>query len=97
MNEDLLSGRVILATRAMLFISSPLGLVLKPNGEFRPIHLLLFPRGSSIKDYIPKEVAKIKYATLENILTRISRADRAAVIIKKDIKDPLQNIPMALH
>ena len=97
LKDDLLVGRVIPAAQINPFISSPLGLVPKPNGGLRRIHHLSFLRGSSVNDFIPKEAANLKYATLENILTRIRRAGRGATIIKKDIKDAFRNISVAPH
>ena len=61
------------------------------------IHHLSYPRGSSVNDFIPKEAANLKYATLANVLARIRRAGRGAVIIKKDIKDAFRNVPVAPH
>lgn len=87
LTQDLLSGRVIPATQLSPYISSPVGLVLKQNGDFRRIHHLSFPRGRSVNDFIPKKAVSLKYATLANVLVRIRRAGRGAVIIKKDIKD----------
>lgn len=97
LEQDLILGRVIPATQSSPFISSPLGLVPKPNGGLRRIHHLSYPRGSSVNDFIPKEAANLKYATLANVLARIRRAGRGAVIIKKDIKDAFRNIPVAPH
>lgn len=97
LNDNLLAGRVIPATQTTPFISSPLGLVPEPNGELRRVHHLSFPRGSSFNNYIPKEAANLNYATLENILARIRRAGRGAIIIKKDIKDAFRNIAVAPH
>ena len=97
LNDNLLAGRVIFPTQTNPFISSPLGLVPKPNGELRQIYHFSFPRKSSVNDYIPKEVANLKYATLKNILARICWAGQSATIIKKDIKDAFRNILVASH
>lgn len=101
LEQDLILGRVIPATQSSPFISSPLGLVPKPNGGLRRIHHLSYPRGSSVHDFIPKEAANLKYAILANVLARIRRAGRGVVIIKKDIKkdikDAFRNIPVAPH
>ena len=95
LEQDLLAGRVVPATQTSFFISSPLGLVLKPNGEFRRIHHLLYPQGLSVNNFISKDTVNLKYATLANVLARIRRAGRGAIIIKKDIKDAFRNIPVA--
>ncbi len=97
LKDDLLAGCIIPAIQTTPFISSPLGLVHKPNRGLRRIHHLSFPRKSSVNDFIPKEVANLKYVTLENILTRIYRPGRGATIIKKNIKDTFRNIPVVSH
>jgi hypothetical protein len=43
------------------FICSPLGLVPKGSGDWRRIHHLSYPRGSSINDHIPAEWAALDY------------------------------------
>lgn len=97
LDQDLQSGRIVSATQLSPFISSPLGLVQKSNGDLRRIHYLSYPRGLSVNDFIPKEATNLKYATLENIFSRICRAGQGAIIIKKDIKDAFRNIPIAPH
>lgn len=97
LEQDLQSGRIAPATQLSPFISSPLGLVPKSNGDLRRIHHLSYPRGLSVNDFIPKEATNLRYATLKNIFTRVCRAGRGAVIIKKDIKDAFRNIPVAPH
>lgn len=97
LSNNLLAGCIISATQTSPFISLLLGLVPKSNGEFRQIHYLLFFCRSLINDYIPKEVVNLKYATLKNILAQIHPVGRGAIIMKKDIKNAFQNIPMATH
>ena len=71
LDQDIFSGRVISATQLSPFISSPLGLVLKQNGDLRRIHHLSYSRGSSVNDFILKEAVNLKYATLANVFIRI--------------------------
>lgn len=97
LEQDLACGRVIPITQTSPLISSPLGLAPKANGDLRRIHHLSYPRGQSVNDFIPREAVRLKYATLANVLTRICRAGRGAVIIKKDIMDAFRNIPVAPH
>lgn len=97
LDQDLQSGRIVPATQLSPFISSPLGLVPKSNGDLRRIHHLSYPRGMSVNDFIPKEATNLRYATLADIFVRICRAGQRAVIIKKDIKDAFRNIPVAPH
>ena len=45
---------------------SPLGIVpKKAPGEFRLIHNLSHPRGTSVDDVIPQELCSVKYASLD--------------------------------
>lgn len=81
LDQDLLSGRIIPAFQLSPFISSPLGLVPKSNGDLRRIHHLSYPRGLSVNDFIPKEATNLRYATLKNIFSRICRVGQGAVII----------------
>lgn len=97
LQDDLSSGRVIPATQTYPFISSPLGLVPKPNGGLRRIHHLSHPRGTSVNDFISKEASHLRYTSLSKIIQLILQAGRHCVIIKKDIKDALRNIPVAPH
>ena len=97
LEEDLLSGRVIPATQKYPFISSPLGLVPKPNGGLCRIHHLSHPRGSSVNDYISKEASHLRYTSLKKIIKMILHAGRHCIIIKKDIKDAFRNIPVVPH
>lgn len=97
LKDDLSSGHVIPATQGYSFISSPLGLVPKPNDGLRRIHHLSHSRGSSVNDFIPKKASNLRYTSLKKVTEMILRAGRHCVIIKKDIKDAFRNIRIALH
>ena len=97
LEQDLAARRVIPIAATTPLISSPLGLALKADGDLRRIHHLSYLQGHSVNDYIPREAVHLKYATLANVLSRICRAGRGAVIIKKDIKDAFRNISVAPH
>ena len=97
LKDDLLLGRVVPATQGYPFISSPLGLVPKPNGGLRRIHHLSHPQGSSVNDFIPKEASNLRYTSLRKVTDMVLQAGRHCVIIKKDIKDAFRNIPVAPH
>ena len=54
------------------FRISPLGLVpKKTEGEFRLIHHLCFPQGSSLNDGISSEFASVSYATVDDAIRTI--------------------------
>lgn len=50
------------------FISSPLGLTPKPNGDWRCIHHLSYPKRRSVDDYIPQEWGAIEYITVDDAI-----------------------------
>ena len=77
---------------------SPLGLVPKPDGTFRSIHNLSSPkprRGLSVNAAIPEAYSTLTYSTVDDILALILLARRGAVILKRDLKDAFQSIPVA--
>lgn len=94
-DNDLHRGRISPASPAFPFISSPLGLVSKHDGGYRRIHDLSHPRGSSVNDFIQEKSSFLQYATFDGILGLVAKADRGAVIIKRDIKDAFRTIPLA--
>ena len=75
--------------------SSPLGVVPKkePN-EFRIIHYLSYPVGSSVNEYIPKEFTMVHYETLDHVISLLSHFGRGALIGKTDIEDAFRIIPI---
>lgn len=74
---------------------SPLGIVPKKNPmEFRLIHHLSFPRGSSINDFIPKEFSSVTYATINDAISTLKRAGRGSFMAKTDIKSAFRIIPV---
>ena len=97
LKDDLLSGRVIPSTQSYLFISLPLGLIPKPNGSICRIHHLSHPQSSSVHNFISKKASNLRYTSLKKGTEMVLQAGRHCVIIKKDIKDPFCNIPVAPH
>ena len=74
---------------------SPLGIVPKKNpSEFRLIHHLSFPQGSSINDSIPSEVSAIVYATINDTISVLKRIGRVCFMAKTDIKSAFRIIPV---
>lgn len=54
------------------FRVSPVGLVPKKSpGEFRMIHHLSFPGGSSVNDNIPSEFTSVNYARVDDAIALI--------------------------
>lgn len=77
------------------FISSPLGLVPKPDGGWRRIHHLSFPKGLSVNCHIPEEWGSLEYTTFDKAIEAVLRCGPGAVMIKKDLADAFRHIPVA--
>lgn len=77
------------------FHVSPLGVVPKKKiGEFRMIHHLSFPPGTSINDHIPEEFSKVKYQTIESAIAHIKQLGPGCFMSKTDISEAFRIIPI---
>ena len=78
-----------------VFRVSPLGLVPKKvEGEFRLIHHLSFPKGSSLNDRISPDHTSVSYATVEDAIRRIRTVGSSCFLAKTDIKNAFRIIPI---
>ena len=78
-----------------VFRVSPLGLVpKKTEGEFRLIHHLSFPKGTSLNDGIPPEHTSVSYATVEDAIRFIKTVGPGCFLAKTDIKNAFRIIPI---
>ena len=77
------------------FISYPLGLVTKPNGGWRRIHHLSFPKGLSVNCHIPEEWGSLDYTTFDEAIEAVLRSGPNSVMVKKDLADAFRHIPVA--
>ena len=78
------------------FRVSPLGVVAKKlPGEFRMIHNLSYPEGSSVNDYIPAEFATVQYATIQDAISFVTSARSIVFMTKVDIEAAFRIIPVA--
>lgn len=78
------------------FRTSPLGIVPKKSpGEFRLIHHLSYPAGSSVNDGIPKELATVRYATIDDAIRLVKSLGNGCFLAKTDIKSAFRIIPIA--
>ena len=78
-----------------VFRVSPLGLVPKKvEGEFRLIHHLSFPKGSSLNDGISTDHTRVSYATVEDAIRRIKTVGPSCFLAKTDIKTAFRIIPI---
>lgn len=74
---------------------SPLGLIPKPGtSQYRLIHDLSWPRGTSVNDGIPRECSSVSYDTVETVVALVREAGRGALIAKCDITDAFRLIPI---
>jgi len=77
------------------FHCSPLGLVPKKDpSEFRMIHHLSYPTGSSVNDFIPSNVSSVHYASISDAITYIKKLGRGSFMAKTDIKSAFRIIPV---
>ena len=78
-----------------VFRVSPLGLVPKKvEGEFRLIHHLSFPKGSSLNDGISPDHTSVSYATVEDAIRHIRTVGSSCFLAKTDIKNAFRIIPI---
>lgn len=78
------------------FRISPLGVVPKKTpGEFRLIHHLSYPRGSSVNDGIDSEHTKVCYASIDDAIKFIKMAGPGCFLAKTDIKNAFRIIPIS--
>lgn len=75
---------------------SPLGVVPKKNpGEFRMIHHLSHPEGSSVNDYIPKDISSVTYATIQDAIDVIKNSPKPVYMAKVDVESAFRIIPVS--
>ena len=84
--KDLSLGRIIGSYAEPLtnpqFRVSPLGVVPKKSpGEFRMIHHLSYPEGSSMNDFIPKELSSVQYDTMYDAVDFIKQSPRPVFMV----------------
>lgn len=77
------------------FHISPLGVVPKKEpGSYRLIHHLSHPKGDSINDHIPDEVAKVTYQTIDTAIHLIKAVGRGAFLAKTDVSEAFRIMPV---
>ena len=98
LNKELQSGRLAgpFSTPPLKdFVVSPIGLMPKKEpGQFRLIHDLSSPHGSSINDGIPKEFSTVQYQTVAQAIEAIVMAGPSSYLAKSDIKSAFRLIPL---
>lgn len=77
------------------FQVSPLGLVPKKKaGEFRLIHHLSHPPGSSINDFISDDDARVTYSRFDTAVEVMRDLGQGALLAKLDIKSAFRLLPI---
>ncbi|XP_061170464.1 uncharacterized protein LOC133179795 isoform X1 [Saccostrea echinata] len=77
------------------FVWSPLGVVPKSTqGKYRLLHDLSFPSADSVNSYISEEHSKIKYDTIDTIISLVLKFGKGSLMTKSDIEDAFRIIPL---
>ena len=76
---------------------SPLGVIPKKNrpNKWRLITNLSAPEGYSVNDGIDKELSSVSYISVDNVVARILKLGRGALLAKMDIKQAYRNVPVS--
>ena len=98
--KELASGRVLgpfdVSPSMPNYRVSPLGVVPKKTpGEFRMIHHLSHPEGSSVNDFIPKDMSSVHYATIQDAIDFIKDSPKPVYMAKVDIESAFRIIPVS--
>lgn len=65
-------------------------------GEFRLIHHLSYPRGSSVSDEIPEHLCSVRYTSFNHAVARVRKCGIGACMAKVDIKSAFCLLPVHL-
>ena len=77
------------------FRYSPLGIAPKKDpSEFRLIHHLSYPNGSSVNDSTPEECSSVRYASIDDAIFVIKQTGAGCFMAKTDIKSAFRIIPI---
>lgn len=76
---------------------SPIGISQKKApGQFRPIHHVSFPSGSSVNDFIDPAWATVKYASFDDVVECLIKLGRYTQMAKTDNDSAFRLIPIHL-
>ena len=85
-----------MSTSSTPFILSPLGPILKHDEDFKQIDNLSYLKESSINNNISDGVRELRYIQFQEILDLILGVGQYVIIIKKNVKDTIQKVLIAL-
>jgi hypothetical protein len=95
--KEILAGRVagpfIERPIATLRVS-PLGLIPKKDGDYRLIHHLTHPKGSSVNDFVDPELCSVQYASIDQAIAAIQRLGPGTMLAKSDIRQAFRLLPV---
>ena len=66
----------------------------KESSEFRLIHHLSYPKGSSVNDFIPDYCSTVKYASVGDAVKLLKRLGKGCFMVKTDVKSAFRIIPI---
>ena len=96
--KELEAGRVVGPFTSLRFETlqvSPLGLVPKKQpGEYRVIHHLSYPEGSSINDGIMQDFKTVQYQNIDCAVNLIKQHGTGALLAKTDIESAFRLVPI---
>lgn len=97
-SQELCTGRIAGPFSSPPFTNlqvSPLGIVPKKNpGEFRMIHHLSYPKGSSINDHIPAQYCSVQYQSIDHAIAAIKQIGVGALLSKSDLENAYKQVPI---
>lgn len=74
---------------------SPIGLVPKKEpGEYRMIHHLSYPEGSSVNDFIPDKCCSVAYNTVDDAVNIIKQLGHGCLLAKTDVASAFRIVPI---
>jgi hypothetical protein len=74
---------------------SPIGIVPKKTiGDFRLIHHLSYPEGSSVNDFIDPKLCSVKYTEFDEAIHMVQDLGQNCYLFKMDIKNAFRLLPV---
>ena len=97
-NKEIIAERVAgpFESRPLFHLRvSPIGLVpKKTKGEFRLIHHLSYPKGTSVNDFIDSSVSSVHYTSFDEAVHMIQAMGRGCYLFKVDLKHAFCLLPV---
>ena len=77
------------------FRISPIGVVPKKvEGQYRLIHHLSYPEGSSVNDFIDDDFSKVQYATFDDAIAHVLMLGKGCLLAKTDLEHAYKLVPI---